>query len=98
MPTTPPSWELYDLKKDPTEDNNVYSNPKYTKTIKDLKEKLKQLRKDYKLDGTDFAYNKVINEYWDYSNDDYKKAIQISSEAKKSIPLDRKIKKNKKKH
>ena len=98
MPTTPPSWELYDLKKDPTEDNNVYSNPKYTKTIKDLKEKLKQLRKDYKLDGTDFAYNKVINEYWDYSNDDYKKAIQISSEAKKSIPLYRKIKKNKKKH
>lgn len=95
-PTTPPSWELYDLKKDPTEDNNVYNNPEYTKTIKDLKEKLKQLRRDYNVDGIEFAYNKVIKEYWDYSNDDYKKAIQISLEAKKSIPLSRKNKKKQK--
>ena len=92
-PSTPPSWELYDLKKDPTEDNNVYDHPKYAKTIKNLKDKLKHLRRDYNIDGTEFACNKIINKYWDYTNEDYKDAIQISSEAKKSIPLHRKIKK-----
>ena len=36
------SWELFDLKKDPGELHNVYNDPKYQKTIADLKERLKQ--------------------------------------------------------
>ena len=80
-PTTPPAWELYDLKKDPTEDNNVYNNPKYAKITATLKDQLKQLRKTYKVDGPEFVYNSIIEEYWDYSAEDYKKAIQISTEA-----------------
>ena len=80
-PTTPPAWELYDLKKDPTEDNNVYGNPVYAKITATLKDQLKQLRKTYKVDGPEFVYNSIIEEYWDYSAEDYKKAIQISTEA-----------------
>jgi arylsulfatase A-like enzyme len=36
------SWELFDLKKDPEELNNVYSDPKYQKLVAELKERLKQ--------------------------------------------------------
>lgn len=35
-------WELYDLKKDPQNLNNVYQDPAYAGIIKDLKLKLKQ--------------------------------------------------------
>ena len=91
-PTTPPAWELYDLKMDPTEDNNVYNNPKYSAVVKDLKTQLKQLRKDYKVDGTEFVYNTVIDKYWDYSEEDYQKAKQISAEAVTYLDL---FKKNK---
>jgi arylsulfatase A-like enzyme len=41
-------WELYDLKKDPNEMKNVYSNPAYSDVVKELKAELKQLRKKYK--------------------------------------------------
>jgi arylsulfatase A-like enzyme len=41
-------WELYDLKKDPMEMNNVYDDPAYTSTVKKLKQDLKELRKKYK--------------------------------------------------
>ena len=42
------AWELYDLKKDPSEMNNLYKNPKYEKTVAELKEKLKELQEKYK--------------------------------------------------
>ena len=42
---TPPGWELYDLKKDPQELNNVYHDPAYTKVVKQLKTKLLELKK-----------------------------------------------------
>ena len=80
-PTTPPAWELYDLKKDPTEDNNVYGDPKYSKVTAALKEELKSLRKTYQVDGPKFVYNKIIEEYWDYSDEEYQNAIHISSDA-----------------
>ncbi len=41
------SWELFDLKKDPHELNNLYGVKEYEKTTKELKEKLNQLIKQY---------------------------------------------------
>jgi arylsulfatase A-like enzyme len=38
-------WELYDLKKDPHELNNVYSEPSYAGTVKELKSEMERLRK-----------------------------------------------------
>ncbi len=84
IPDTPPGWELYDLKKDPTEDNNVYDNPSYQKVVAALKVKLKKLRMDYKVNGPQFPYNKVIDAYWDYSEEDMAKAVVISHEFLKS--------------
>ena len=40
-------WELYDLKKDPHEMNNIYNDPKNEKLIKSLKQELDNLRKLY---------------------------------------------------
>ncbi|HVG16057.1 MAG TPA: sulfatase/phosphatase domain-containing protein, partial [Chitinophagaceae bacterium] len=42
------SWELYDLKKDPSEMKNLYKNEKYAKTVKDLKRRLQNLKTRYK--------------------------------------------------
>ena len=41
-------WELYDLKTDPDEVRNVYSDPAYADTVKELTAELKQLRAKYK--------------------------------------------------
>ena len=37
-------WELYDLKKDPDELKNVYSDPEYADVVKELTAELKRLR------------------------------------------------------
>jgi arylsulfatase A-like enzyme len=42
------SWELYDLKKDPSEMKNLYHDKKYAKTIEDLKKRLQKLKTYYK--------------------------------------------------
>ncbi|MUV37250.1 hypothetical protein JNUCC1_01056 [Lentibacillus sp. JNUCC-1] len=39
-----PEWELFDLKKDPHELNNVYDVPEYAETVKTLKEELYRLK------------------------------------------------------
>lgn len=44
--TTPAYWELYDLKKDPQEMNNVYGQPAYAKIQSDLKKRLLELKKE----------------------------------------------------
>jgi arylsulfatase A-like enzyme len=80
-PTTPPGWELYDLKNDPTEDFNVYKDLKYAEVVKDLKIKLRALRAKYKEDGKEFAFNQVIEKYWDYTKQDYERAKEISAKA-----------------
>jgi len=41
-------WELYDRNEDPNETNNVFNNPEYTDVIKELKEKLEELKVKYK--------------------------------------------------
>ena len=42
------SWELYDLRKDPQEVNNVYADPRYAGMVNSLKKDLKDLRVKYK--------------------------------------------------
>src|SRR5947207_12817064 len=47
-------WELFDLQKDPRELNNVYPDPAYADTLRNLKEELYRLKKDVK-DEDQFA-------------------------------------------
>lgn len=46
-----PEWELFDLRKDPEEMNDVYDEPTYANVVKELKTELIRLRKE--LDGND---------------------------------------------
>ena len=46
-------WELYDLKKDPDEMNNIYSNPEMAGKVKELKGELARLKKEYKVPAKD---------------------------------------------
>ncbi|UCF00445.1 MAG: sulfatase [Planctomycetota bacterium] len=41
------AWELYDLHKDPNELNNVYDNPAYKSVLRQLKDELNRLRRQY---------------------------------------------------
>ena len=41
------AWELYDLKNDPHELNNVYEKPAYTNEVKRLKARLTSLMEEY---------------------------------------------------
>jgi arylsulfatase A-like enzyme len=41
-------WELYDRKQDPYEMNNVYHDPAYAGIVKELKVRLRELRRKYK--------------------------------------------------
>jgi len=40
------AWELYDLEKDPREVHNVYADPAYAETVKDLRKQLDGLRRE----------------------------------------------------
>ena len=40
-------WELYDLKSDPTEMNNIYGKKGTEKITNDLKKELMKLQKEY---------------------------------------------------
>ncbi len=62
---TPPSWEFYDLEKDPYELRNQYNNVAYKSTIAKLKKELILLREDYGdalTDGQEMK--KIIQENW----------------------------------
>lgn len=41
-------WEMYDLKKDPEEMNNIYNDPAYITIRKKMRSQLNELRKKYK--------------------------------------------------
>ncbi len=43
-------WELFDLEKDSNELDNLYGNPAYDKITDDLKVRLSELQKEYKMD------------------------------------------------
>jgi arylsulfatase A-like enzyme len=47
-PPTTPAWELFDLQNDPREMRNVYSDPAYAGTVKELTAELDRLRREYK--------------------------------------------------
>lgn len=76
---TPPGWELYDLRNDPTEVVNQYDNPEYAKTVIELKDRLAKLRKRVGDTGEDYPeVEAIIREFWDYDDEDRAKAIAIS--------------------
>jgi len=80
---TPPAWELYDLVKDPQELRNVYYVPKYNHIREELKTQFAQLRMDVGDDGSHYPKcEAVIQEFWDYSEEDRLKAIEISANFK----------------
>lgn len=54
-------WELYDLKKDPQEMNNVYDNSEYVAIRKEMKNKLKEIQIKYK--DSDSLSNQYIELY-----------------------------------
>jgi arylsulfatase A-like enzyme len=54
-------WELYDLKKDPNEMNNVYGNPAYAEIQVTLHQQLEDLRNQY--GDNDTLNQQFINEY-----------------------------------
>lgn len=78
---TPPGWELYDLQRDPHELNNVYDMPAYREVRDALKDKFAKLRKDIGDDGSHYpATERVVQEFWDYDDEDRQKAIKISGQ------------------
>ncbi len=63
---TPVAWELYDLKNDPKEMNNIYGDPQYAAVVKELKTKLKAMRSEFKEDDTVYPeIQESIDLYWD---------------------------------
>lgn len=48
------TWELYDLKKDPLEENNLYGEPEYAEIQKRLHEKLNSLQEKYNVTEKEF--------------------------------------------
>ena len=76
---TPPCWELYDVKADPLELNNVYDDPKYQSVVAQMKDRLAETRE--RVGDTGEAYPKVeevIQGFWDYDQRDREEAMEIS--------------------
>jgi arylsulfatase A-like enzyme len=57
---TPPEWELFDLEKDPREMNNVYDDPAYADTVKELKKELLRLKQEF--GDTDDVYPRLAKQ------------------------------------
>ncbi len=63
---TQPGWELYDLRKDPREMNNVYDAPAYAGTVSRLKEELLRVKEE--VGDTDEKYPELMEvreKYWE---------------------------------
>ena len=62
---TPVTWELYDLKKDPFELNNIYGKKGLEKVTKGLKDEILKLQQQYELDVSEYpALQQRMQEYW----------------------------------
>ncbi|MDL2215170.1 sulfatase [Dysgonomonas sp. OttesenSCG-928-M03] len=60
-----PTWEFYDLEKDPYEDKNQYNNPEYKDIIAKMKiELLKQKSNADDTDGRNPRMQQIMNEYY----------------------------------
>lgn len=60
-----PSWDLYDLKKDPYEDCNVYGDKSYAPVVKKLKEDMMKLRKETgDTDESSAEMQQILSEYY----------------------------------
>lgn len=63
---TPPGWELYDLKNDPYEMNNLYGKEGYEQITSGLKSKLKSLRREFNETDENYAHiQSIIDKNWD---------------------------------
>ena len=58
FPPSTAGWELYDLKLDPQETNNVYEKPEYASVVRLLKSRLLELKQQY--GDHDEAYPKLM--------------------------------------
>ncbi|MBL9186501.1 MAG: sulfatase [Opitutaceae bacterium] len=56
--TTTPGWELFDLAKDPEERRNVYGDPAYAATVRQLKAELVRLKQE--VGDTDDRYPDLL--------------------------------------
>lgn len=56
-------WELYDLKNDPNEVNNLYGDRKYEATVKELKAEITRLQKKYDDAQTLTERRKMTDKY-----------------------------------
>ena len=48
------TWEMYDLKEDPSEENNIYDHPEYAELQKELHQKLEDLQSKYHVTEKEF--------------------------------------------
>ena len=63
---TPPAWELYNMKNDSGEMNNVYNNPENKLIVKELKAELKRLREELnETDENEPLIQAIIDKNWD---------------------------------
>lgn len=86
------AWELYDLKKDPQEMNNVYGDPAYAEVQSKLHQELENLRKKYEDNDAlnqefiDEYYEKVEEnpyiEYWKFPREELMKIFGGQTESK----------------
>ena len=78
---TPPGWELYDLINNPAETINIYNDPTSKRLVHNLKSRLAALRQNVGDDGTAYPLcEKIIQEFWDYDENNHEKAVHISHE------------------
>jgi len=62
---TPAAWELYDLRNDPSEQNNVYSDARYAQVVDDLKAEMKRQRAQYNETDVNYPHlQKIIDTHW----------------------------------
>jgi arylsulfatase A-like enzyme len=60
-----PTWEFYDLEKDPNEINNAYYSPEYKSVISALKSELLQLKSAVGDDDADnSALGRIMDAHW----------------------------------